>query len=109
MYELEQLIQGNYHLRSVKDREGDKDYFLDNEGRPLILKYKIEMEFFKVSSILLRVGQGNLYSVHFLMYRDLLSAMSFIELDGEKHQLSYEVTEENAKLTITLKEGLFEA
>ena len=103
MYELEQLIQGNYHLRSVKDREGDK------EGRPLILKYKIEMEFFKVSSILLRVGQGNLYSVHFLMDRDLLSAMSFIELDGEKHQLSYEVTEENAKLTITLKEGLFEA
>ncbi len=43
------------------------------------------------------------------MDRDLLSAMSFIELDGEKHQLSYEVTEENAKLTITLKEGLFEA
>lgn len=109
MYQLEQLIQGNYHLRSVKDREGDKDYFLDNEGRPLILKHKIEMEFFKVSTILLRVGQGNLYSVHFLMDRDLLSAMSFIELDGEKHVLSYEVTEKNARLTILLKEGAAEA
>lgn len=105
MYQLEQLIKGNYHLRSVKDRDGDKDYFLDHEGRPLILKYKIEMEFFKVSTILIRVGQGTLYSVHFLMDRDLLSAMSFIELDGEKHELIYEVSEENARLTIRMKEG----
>lgn len=104
MYQLNELIKGNYKLRSVKDREGDKDYFLDNEGRPLILKYKIEMEFFKVSSILIRVGQGNVYSVHFLMERDLLSAMSFIELDGEVHRLVYEVTEENARLTILPKE-----
>lgn len=108
MYALEDLIQGNYRLRSVKEREGDYDYFLDNEGRPLILKYKIEMEFFQVSSILIRVGQGTLYSVHFLMDRDLLSAMSFIELDGEKYQLTYEVGEANARLTITRKDGMEE-
>ena len=87
MLKLEEILRGEYTLRSVKEREGDLDYFVDNYGKPLIFRYKIEMEFFLVSTILLRVGQTEIYSLHFLADRDLQSSMSFVELDARKHHL----------------------
>ncbi|NCC79594.1 MAG: hypothetical protein EOM07_08340 [Clostridia bacterium] len=104
MLKLEDILKGDYELRSVKDREGDKDYFIDNYGKPLILRYKIEMEFFQVSTILIRIGQGDIFSVHFLMDRDLLSAMSFIELDARDHYIDYSIDEQNSRLVIRQKE-----
>jgi len=104
MLNLEDILKGDLKLRSVKDREGDKDYFIDNYGKPLILRYKVEMEFFKVSTILIRIGQGDIFSVHFLMDRDLLSAMAFIELDAKEHFIEYSIDEVNSKLIIKMKE-----
>jgi len=104
MLKLEDIFKGKYELRSIKDREGDLDYFIDNYGKPLILRYKVEMEFFKVSTILIRIGQGNIFSVHFLMDRDLLSSMAFIELDARNHFIEYTIDEVNSKLVITMKE-----
>jgi len=104
MLKLEDIFKGKYELRSIKDREGDLDYFIDNYGKPLILRYKVEMEFFKVSTILIRIGQGDIFSVHFLMDRDLLSSMAFIELDARNHFIEYTIDEVNSKLVITMKE-----
>ena len=104
MLKLEDIFKGKYELRSIKDREGDKDYFIDNYGKPLILRYKVEMEFFKVSTILIRIGQGDIFSIHFLMDRDLLSSMAFIELDARNHLIEYTIDEVNSKLVITMKE-----
>ena len=104
MLKLEDIFKGKYELRSIKDREGDKDYFIDNYGKPLILRYKVEMEFFKVSTILIRIGQGDIFSIHFLMDRDLLSSMAFIELDARNHFIEYTIDEVNSKLVITMKE-----
>jgi len=89
MLKLEDVLRGDVKIRSVKDRVGDKDYFIDNFGKPLILKYKIEMEFFKVSTILIRIGQGSVFSLHFLMDRDLFSSIGFIELDAKDHYIDY--------------------
>ncbi len=104
MLKLEDIFKGEYELRSVKDREGDKDYFIDNYGKPLILRYKVEMEFFRVSTILIRLGQGDIFSVHFLMDRDLLSSMAFIELDAKNHFIEYTIDDVNSKLIIKMKE-----
>lgn len=106
MLKLEDVLKGDYELRSVKDREGDKDYFIDNYGKPLILRYKIEMEFFQVSTILIRIGQGDEFSVHFLMDRDLHSAMSFIELDARDHYIDYTLDQVNSKLIIRQREDV---
>lgn len=100
MWKVEELMSGPFKIRSIKDREGDLDYFIDNEGRPLVFRYKAEMQFFKVSTILLRVGQGEMCSLHFLLERDLLSAMAFIEVNGTTHELIYEVQETHALLTM---------
>jgi len=105
MLQLQDILRGDYELRSVKDREGDKDYFIDNYGKPLILRYKIEMEFFQVSTILIRIGQGDIFSVHFLMDRDLLSAMSFIELDARDHYIDYTIDELSSRLIIRQKDA----
>ena len=104
MLKLENIFKGEYELRSIKDREGDKDYFIDNYGKPLILRYKVEMEFFQVSTILIRIGQGDIFSVHFLMDRDLLSSMAFIELDAKNHFIEYTIDDVNSKLIIKMKE-----
>lgn len=100
MLKLEDVLRGEVQIRSVKDRDGDKDYFIDNFGKPLILKYKIEMEFFKVSTILIRIGQGSVFSLHFLMDRDLLSSMGFIELDANDHYIDYAIDEVRSYLYI---------
>ncbi|MGB4590382.1 MAG: hypothetical protein WBI17_14285 [Clostridiaceae bacterium] len=100
MLKLEDVLRGDFKIRSVKDRDGDKDYFIDNFGKPLILKYKIEMEFFKVSTILIRIGQGSVFSLHFLMDRDLLSSMGFIELDANDHYIDYSMDEVRSYLQI---------
>lgn len=105
MLKLEDIFKGEYELRSIKDREGDKDYFIDNYGKPLILRYKVEMEFFRVSTILIRIGKGDVFSVHFLMDRDLLSSMAFIELNAKDHFIDYTIDEVNSRLIIRMKEN----
>lgn len=100
MLKLEDIMRGEIKIRSVKDREGDMDYFIDNFGKPMILDFKIVMEFFQVSTILIRIGQGSLYSVHFLMDRDLFSSMAFIELDANEHYIDYSKDDEKSYLRI---------
>lgn len=104
MLNLDEILKGDFVLRAVKDRDGDKDYFIDNYGKPLILRYKIELQFFKVATILIRIGQGDTYSVHFLMDRDLLSSMGFIELDAKNHIINYSIDDVNSKLFIKARE-----
>ena len=100
MLKLEDIMRGKIKIRSVKDREGDMDYFIDNFGKPMILDFKVEMQFFQVSTILVRIGQGSLYSVHFLMDRDLFSSMAFIELDAKEHYIDYSMDDEKSYLHI---------
>lgn len=100
MLKLEEILKGEYTIRSTKDREGDLDYFIDNFGKPLVIRYMIEMEFFEVATILIRIGQGDIISVHFLKDRDLMSAMSFIEVDTRKFTLHYKAKEEKSYLLI---------
>lgn len=100
MLRLDEILTGDFTLRGTKDREGDLDYFLDNFGKPLVVKYMIEMEFFEVATILIRIGKGPLISVHFLKDRDLMSAMSFIEVDSRKADLHYRVEDDKSYLLI---------
>jgi len=38
MLRLDEILTGDFTLRGTKDREGDLDYFLDNFGKPLVVK-----------------------------------------------------------------------
>lgn len=100
MLKLDEILKGEYTIRSTKDREGDLDYFIDNFGKPLIVRYMIEMEFFEVATILIRIGQGDIISIHFLKDRDLMSAMSFIEVDTRRFTLHYKIHEEKSYMLI---------
>jgi hypothetical protein len=100
MLKLDEILNGEYTIRSTKDREGDLDYFVDNFGKPLVIRYMIEMEFFEVATILIRIGQGDIISVHFLKDRDLMSAMSFIEVDTRRFILHYKAMEDKSYLLI---------
>ncbi len=100
MLKLQDVIKGEYTLRAMKNRDNDVDYFIDHEGKPLVLEGDIDLHFIKVSTILIRIGEGDLFTVHLLRDRDLLSSMAFIELDAKIHNLTLHQTEDVSRLSL---------
>ncbi len=100
MLKLQDVIKGEYTLRAMKNRDNDVDYFIDHEGKPLVLEGDIDLHFIKVSTILIRIGEGDLFTVHLLRDRDLLSSMAFIELDAKIHNLNLHQTEDVSRLSL---------
>ena len=100
MLKLQDVIKGEYTLRAMKNRDNDVDYFIDHEGKPLVLEGNIDLHFIKVSTILIRIGEGDLFTVHLLRDRDLLSSMAFIELDAKIHNLTLHQTEDVSRLSL---------
>lgn len=100
MLKLQDVIKGKYTLRAMKNRDNDVDYFIDHEGKPLVLEGDVDLHFMKVSTILVRIGEGDLFTVHLLRERDLLSSMAFIELDAKIHNLTLHQTDDESRLSL---------
>ncbi len=100
MLKLQDVIEGKYTLRAMKNRDSDVDYFIDHEGRPLVLEGDLDVHFIKVSTILIRIGEGDGFTIHLLRDRDLMSSMAFIELDAKIHKLTLHQNEQESRLTL---------
>lgn len=100
MLKLQDVIKGKYTLRAMKNRDNDVDYFIDHEGKPLVLEGDIDLNFIKVSTILIRIGEGDIFTIHLLRDRDLLSSMAFVELDAKIHNLTLHQTEDESRLSL---------
>lgn len=100
MLKLQDVIEGEYTLRAMKNRDNDVDYFIDHEGKPLVLEGDPDLHFIKVSTILIRIGEGDIFTIHLLRDRDLLSSMAFIELNAKIHKLTLHQTDHVSQLSL---------
>lgn len=99
------ILEGSFALRAYKEVEGGKDYYLDNRGRPLVLEGPMTVQFPKVTTLLLRVGDGPLAALHFLTERDIMSAAAMVEVDLTRHMLRLVEEEHRTRLILHKREG----
>lgn len=97
---LNEILEGSFALRAYKEVEGGKDYYLDNRGRPLVLEGPMTVQFQKVTTLLLRVGDGPLAALHFLTERDIMSAAAMVEVDLSQHVLRLVDEEHRTRLVL---------
>ena len=90
MLGIEDVVKGKYKLRSIANRDnGDRDYSIDNFAMPLTLEIGKSLNFKKVSSILVRLGNTRMFSLHLLLNRDLHSQIMHLDLDANLNYLEF--------------------
>lgn len=96
MLRIDDVIKGSYKLRSIANRDnGDRDYYIDNFAMPLTLELEKSLNFKKVSSILVRIGNTSLFSLHLLLNRDLHSQIMHVDLDADLTYLYFYKSNDN--------------
>lgn len=90
MLDIGDVVKGSYKLRSIANRDnGDRDYSIDNFAMPLTLELGRQLNFKKVSSILVRLGNTSMFSLHLLLDRDLHSQIMHLDLDAKDTYLEF--------------------